>query len=352
MVTPRFHPEVGGIENVVLNLAEGLVKRGHEVKVLTTTSEKEMLGEDVFNDIRIERLRAFSPGNAYTFSSKLGRRVRDIADDYDIIHAHGYHALPALNAYLNRANSRFILSTYYHRYSHNWFRNLLLLPYRAIAKRMVNNANIVICITEAERDLLKIDFEPQDCRVIHVGSEKLKPLNSKKDERNVVIIGRLERYKNIHAGILSISKIEGLMVDIIGTGPETDRLEELVRRKQLVNRVNFHGFLEEPEKNAILSEALCLLTLSDYESFGIVIIEAANFGIDVIASDIPSHREIAEVLEEGVCLVNQNDIDGVADAIRNTIKSEKKNKPRVERFTWDYLVDKYVEAYGDALSSA
>ena len=352
MVTPGFPPDVGGIENVVLRVAEGLINKGHEVRVLTTTKKKKDVGESSYQGISVERLHAFSPGNAYSLSFKLGRRVRKIAKDFDIIHAHGYHAFPALNAYRNRSGVKFVLSTYYHRFSHNWFRNLLLYPYRIITRKMVNKANIVICISEAEKNLLKLDFRPIDCRVIHVGTDVGDSYRSTIKSRNVVMIGRLERYKNVHIGIQAVSEIENISMDIVGNGPEMEFLKDLVGENKIEDRVRFHGFLKDSEKNEKISESICLLTLSDYESFGIVIIEAARSGVTVIASDIPSHREIAEVLEQGVHLVDQTDIEKVKGMIESVMRSENSIiNPRIERFSWDYLVGRYIEAYEAALLS-
>jgi glycosyltransferase involved in cell wall biosynthesis len=352
MVTPRFPPDIGGIENVVLNVAEGLVKRGHEVYVLTTTKDRKGVGISNLNGTMVERVFAFSPGNAYWFSTKLGKRVKKLASDFDIIHAHGYHAFPAINAFFNKKDSKFVLSTYYHRNSHSWFRNLLLAPYRIIARRMVNGSDLVICISEAEKRLLFLDFEPANCSVIHVGTEIDDSEIPDMKRSNVIMVGRLEKYKNFDVGIEAVSKIDDLYMDIIGSGPEIDSLKDLVRLRGVTERVKFHGFLSEMEKNRKLAESMCLLTLSDYESFGIVIIEAARSRVWTIASDIPSHSEIASVLEEGVLLVNNSEVGEIVDSIEAVRMMESIDfRPKTERFGWDYLIDKYIENYSAILSS-
>ena len=131
-----------------------------------------------------------------------------------------------------------------------------------------------------------------------------------------------------------------------------ESLKNMVRERGVGHRFSFHGFLDDSEKNRILSESSCLLTLSDYESFGIVIIEAARSGVSVIASDIPSHNEIADVLEEGVYIVDQSDIEKVSDTVKLVMNTETSNNdPKVERFGWEYLVDKYIDAYEYTLSA-
>jgi len=346
-VCPRFYPEVGGVENVVYNISSRLAKRGHRNHIITTTRDKSLVGiEELFPNLTIERILAFAPGNAYWYSSKVGKRVKDIALDFDIIHGHSYHAFPALQAFSNKKEAGFVLSTYYHGLSHSKFRNFLLGPYKLFTRKMVRGSDAVICISNAEKELLENDFAPRNCRVIHVGTKIPDESKWIIGGKNVVMIGRLERYKNFHHGINAISKIENTNMEIVGTGPERGNLEKLANSLGISNRVTFHGRLEDEQRDRLLKSSLCLLSLSDYESFGIVLIEAIKLGIPAIASDVPSHREIAETLEVGVTLVDQHNPLEISSAIESQLGiHEISDVPKIQRFSWDYLIDEYIGIY-------
>ena len=317
IITRNFPPDIGGIENVVGQLSEEMSLRGNSVYVLSTTNDKKRVGVEKLSDfLRVERIPAFSPKGAYHFPIGLRRRMRQIRGDFDIIHAHGYHSFPGLVAYANRGSTPFVFSCHYHRKSHKFFRNMLLIPYRKIAKRMVNGSDCVFCVSKAEKELVIHDFSPKKCEVLHngVSIEEVDSSIGKRQE-SLVMIGRLERYKNHHIAIESLTKIPTICLDIIGDGPEYSRLEKMVISNGLETRVKFHRGVTEKKKMKILTRSSALLTLSDHESFGLVILEAASVGTSVIASKIPSHEEISAKLETGVTLVNTNSIEEITQAI-------------------------------------
>lgn len=73
-----------------------------------------------------------------------------------------------------------------------------------------------------------------------------------------------------------------------GTGPDTERLKDLTAELGLESRVRFVGPVSEPEKQALLAAATCLVMPSrelpsgDVEGFGIVYLEAAMHAVPSI----------------------------------------------------------------------
>ena len=70
---------------------------------------------------------------------------------------------------------------------------------------------------------------------------------SGKGKKALVMIGRLERYKNHHIAIESLTKIPTICLDIIGDGPEYSRLEKMVISNGLETRVKFHRSYRKEE---------------------------------------------------------------------------------------------------------
>tara|TARA_B100000212_G_scaffold191835_1_gene144651 strand:- start:10783 stop:11862 length:1080 start_codon:yes stop_codon:yes gene_type:complete len=354
LVSHRFDPDVGGIETVVGRQAENLAEKGHEVRVVTTTGDESIIGERNERGIIVNRVSRIAPNNSFFFSPKVGRLVGDLAGEYDIIHAHNYHALPALHAFRNRGRSVFVLTAHYHRTSDNRFRNMLLGPYRKIAKRMVETSDSVICVSESERSLLEGDFAIQEIHVNYNAVEAVKGA-FERVQGAFCIIGRIEKYKKIEQAIISfekaISRIDSeISLHIVGDGPERSRLENMVERRGLVNHVKFYGFVSAKEKDRILSSSSCLLALSSHESFGITVVEAAKQNVPIIASDIPAHRELASLLGEGVSIVDPEDIGSISDKIVRLVSSDF--NPRfnnLEVFTWERNTEKLLEIYDGLL---
>lgn len=354
LVSHRYSPDIGGVEEVVSAQSRILADRGHEVRVVTTSKEVEKIGEFKENGVLVNRFSSFSPNNAYFYSRKIEIFLKAIVGEYDIIHAHNYHAFPALHAYRSRGSKPYVLSAHYHGGSHHAIRNMLLKPYKLVSRKMVEGADSVVCVSQSEMQLLKSDFELSNAHVNHNAIE-LQTDQRDKDKDAICVLGRLEKYKNVDRTIEGIERAirlngKGITLHIIGEGPDRPRLERLVENKGLTERVIFHGFLSKEEKDAIIGSCSIMITMSGYESFGITIIEAANQDLRVIASDIPPHRELAGILGEGVSLVDPSNVGTISKTIIETMKKE--NLPKYEKiseFGWERNVDRLLEIYNKTI---
>ena len=155
-VCPRYSPDIGGVETDVKEISERLVLEGHDVEVITTDPSGKLKKKDMINGVKVTRFKSFAPGNAYYFAPQIYFYLKK--HNYDVIHAHSYHALPALFAALSERKKKFVFSPYYHRGGHTPFRNLLHKPYKFFGKMIFSRADTVICISEYEKGLVESDF--------------------------------------------------------------------------------------------------------------------------------------------------------------------------------------------------
>jgi glycosyltransferase involved in cell wall biosynthesis len=86
-------------------------------------------------------------------------------------------------------------------------------------------------------------------------------------------------------------------LDVIGIGPDEDRLRDLARELGVANRVTFFGF--ESDKGRIrdrLQRCTVFVLPSAHEGLPVALLEAMACGAPVVGSDIPA---IAEVVQQG-----------------------------------------------------
>lgn len=82
----------------------------------------------------------------------------------------------------------------------------------------------------------------------------------------------------------------------------------------------------------IYEASSCLIAASQAEGFGLPLIEAAQYGLPIIARDIPVFREVAQ---NGALYFTGNDADSLARAIKNWLKLKQQNQiPDSKSINW------------------
>jgi glycosyltransferase involved in cell wall biosynthesis len=130
-------------------------------------------------------------------------------------------------------------------------------------------------------------------------------------------------------------------LEIAGKGDDRDRLERLVAKLGLDDRVRFLGYITEREKRDLLRRSWATVLASPKEGWGISNLESAACGTPVVAADSPGIRESVVDGDTGF-LVPGADVAAYAAAMRGLLQSPElvetlgSNARRfAESFTWD-----------------
>lgn len=141
-----------------------------------------------------------------------------------------------------------------------------------------------------------------------------QPIAAKK-QFSICIVGRIcqqKRYDRlVQAARILVDKNCDIHIDVLGTGPEEERIMELVRTSSLESVFTFHGFCTDPYPFIKRSDAFCLS--SDVEGFPTVICEAMALGTPVIATNIVGSRDLLDNNKYGILtdLSPQGFADGI-----------------------------------------
>jgi glycosyltransferase involved in cell wall biosynthesis len=354
-VCPRFLPFVGGVESTVANLSQRLVGAGNEVEVLTTDPLGTLPDIERKGDIVVRRFRSWAPGEAYYFSLGLAGYLRRHAESYDIVHAHSYLALPALHAAMSKNMNRLVFNPYYHARSKSTISNILRGPYRQFWKHFINRVDKVIFVSRAEESLFCSDLEITNDRVIVIPSgvdvgriARAEPYPE--SAKIILYVGRLEKYKNVDLIIRLMPYLSDVFVlRIAGNGPYLPNLAGLIMKLGLQKRVQIHSNLGNEEIARWYATCSVYVTLSRTESFGITLLEARAADKPVVASDIPSHREVADEIH-GISLVDVSspDVRSIAAEIDQASRSSP-GTSNLERFSWDSVTRRTMDVYRNDL---
>jgi len=161
-------------------------------------------------------------------------------------------------------------------------------------------------------------------------------------------LGRIEYKKNTDTLITAFQKFaeEDKEIKLVLAGFAGHGGEKILKRipPELKNRILHIGYVGESEKNVLLRNALCFIFPSRFEGFGIPLLEAMHAGTPIIASDIPSSREVAC---EGALYFNKDSNNGLSDLMKMAAieanclgQIVEKGSEIVKRYTWENCAKK------------
>lgn len=201
-----------------------------------------------------------------------------------------------------------------------------------IARRIIPKADSIRVVSESIKSTLindeylkstapKITVLPVFIDQQNILNESIK-LNLKNKFPNkyiILMVCRLEIEKNISLAIESFEKFnkentESVLI-IAGEGGQKERLELMVNKNNVNDKVNFLGFVDDVY--SLYKTADVLLVTSDYEGYGMNMIEARICNCPVISTDVGVAREI------GATIVSR-DADFIVSALKN---SNQKQQP-------------------------
>lgn len=201
------------------------------------------------------------------------------------------------------------------------------INYALLRGQLARKGDVFLCVSEFIRQrVIELGFPAERTYVHHIGidTESISP-REKKDEKPLVLhVARLVEKKGTEYLIRAFSKIAHVFPEaeliIIGDGPLRMPLEALVRSLNIQRQVHFKGASSHADVMMTMRNAAMLALPSvtansgDAEGLGMVLIEAAAFGVPVIGTQ---HGGIPEAIIDSQTgfIVAERDIDSLAEKI-------------------------------------
>jgi glycosyltransferase involved in cell wall biosynthesis len=362
IATPRYAPDIGGVERHVEALARGLTERGIPVEILTTDPTGRLPRAVSRDGITVRRFPTLAGDGTFFISPRLLRWAWGQGARYRLIHAHSYHTLVPLSCAAGaiRSGIPLVVTPHYHAVGHTPFRALLHGPYRPVAARVLHRAAAVVAVSEAEAGWLRRDFGDLPLHVLPNGVELPRedleaaaPVVRVPDEVTLLAVGRLETYKGVERIVTALPYLPPrTCLTVIGKGPAADVIAATAARLGVADRVRMLGHVPAAELTAWYRSADLFVTLSLEEAFGMTVLEAAAAGAPVLASGIPAHREARGYVTEGrIALV---DVDATGEPLARAIeaaltmgRSDDRTGWRLP--TWEAMTDGVAAVYAEVL---
>ena len=122
------------------------------------------------------------------------------------------------------------------------------------------------------------------------------------DKKHLLYIGDLSVRKNVLKVLKIVNSLvrmrSDIMLDVVGDGEERNELERYVQDNNLIRFVMFHGFKQKHEIPKFLGQSKCFLFQTDFDIWGLVLVEAMAAGLPCIAS--VHAGSTSDLIEDGV----------------------------------------------------
>lgn len=232
-------------------------------------------------------------------------------------------------------------------------------------RQMLREADHIIAISECtKRDILHYaDIDEQRISIVYqsfaprfsagVGEDLLSQVRSiyQLPQRYILNVGSIETRKNVLQAVQTLPLLsDDITIVIVGRHtPYTDRVLRYAHEHHLEQRVRvLHGVPDE-HLPVLYAMAEAFVYPSVYEGFGIPVIEAISCGLPVVACT-------GSCLEEAggpdSLYVEPGDVEGMADAIRHSLKGATDREQRIanskkyiRRFSGCNVADQVANIY-------
>jgi glycosyltransferase involved in cell wall biosynthesis len=176
----------------------------------------------------------------------------------------------------------------------------------------------------------------------------------------VLFVGRLVERKGVRYLIEALAQLPApqARLVIVGDGPERPRLEARARELGVADRVDFRGRVGDEDLRRAYQQASAFVlpaildARGDTEGLGVVLLEAMNYGVPVIASRIGGIVDIVMDQQSGV-LVPPADAAALARALQQLLADpararalgETGRRRLAEHFSWDAILARIEAVY-------
>jgi len=307
MVTPRYFPYIGGTETHVYEVGRRLAGKGVDVTLLTTTpytSSTSLPRDEMIEGMHVIRIRAWPSQRDYYIAPEIYAIIEH--GEWDLVHCQGCHTFVPPLAMLAAKKAQIPYIVTFHSGGHSSsFRTSIRGVQWQLLRPLFAGAAKLIGVSHFEVDHFRkvLRLPTQQFTVIPNGATllSLAHCSSRTATQSLIVsIGRLERYKGHQHMITALPKIReqrpGAHLLIVGSGPYEAALHQLAQKVGVAEHVEIRSVpaSDRQQMAEILSQAMLVALLSEYEAHPIAVIEALALRRPVLVANTSGLRELAE----------------------------------------------------------
>ncbi|MGK2867410.1 MAG: glycosyltransferase family 4 protein [Mycobacterium sp.] len=358
MVCPYSFDVHGGVQAHVLQLAEVLTARGHEVSVLAPASVDA--GTDL-PDYVVSGGRAVPiPYNGSVARLRFGpathRKVKKwiIGGQFDVLHLHEPNA-PSVSMLALMIAEGPIVATFHTSTTKSLTLSVFQGILRPLNEKIVGRIAVSDLARRWQMEALGSDAVEIPNGVTISDFSSAPALDGyPREGRSVLFLGRFDEPRKGMDVLLAalprlVAEFPDVEVLVVGRGDEEDLADEA---GEYAANLRFLGAVDDATKaSALRSVDIYCAPNTGGESFGIVLVEAMAAGTAVVASDLDAFRRVLDNGEAGR-LVPVGDSDALATSLIELLGDDEARlkyvaaaSEAVRRYDWSVVAGEIMRVY-------
>lgn len=360
-VVRQYHPSVGGMEEVVQNIARQQRERhGHIPYIVTLdrlfrNTNMRLEAQAELHGIAITRLPYYG-SSRYPLCPSVLQHVRDA----DVIHVHGIDFFFDYLAAAWPLHRRPMVASTHGGFFHTGFASAFKKIYFNTVTRASSRAYArVIATSHNDGDIFGKIVKTPKLTVIEngVNVEKYSGKSATQLTPTLIYFGRWSENKGLLETIAFfrhlLSRQPGWKLIIAGREYDHTRhsLAAELEKYGLIGQVQLVPNPTDQALTDLIGQASYFICLSRHEGFGIAPIEAMSAGLTPLLSDIPPFRNLIEQSGVGVLCKEgtENSVSGLLALHEQGpyayVQRGEIAKTFAVRYGWQHIADKYADIY-------
>lgn len=361
-VNKFYYPEVGGIEHVVQNIAEGL-PNPYQTHVLAARP-KGLGGSERHNSVDVKKASSLGVTMSVPLAPTFPLQLRSEARNADIVHHHLPNPLSTVSQLTVGTGDSTVIATYHSDIVRQATAHKV---YRPVLERFLDRVDRILVTSERILDYSAI-LEPykDKCSIVPlsvdldaIDAENPPEFNIDTTGPVVLFVGRLNYYKGVEYLVDAMDDIEATLL-VAGDGERRSALKQRAREREVDDQIQFLGYVSDTKLASAYRAAdlFVLPSVEPSEAFGIVQLEAMARELPVVNTSLPTGVPWVSQDGETGLTVPPRDATALAEAINTLLEDDERRRrygeqarKRVERlFTRKTMLKKIQVIYDQTAS--
>jgi len=358
----EFPPLGGGAAPVTRDLAIALAKKGHTVSVVTMGFDGLSSYETLDYGVQLFRIHCLRKSKSscspieqlsYLISLRSFMKKHHSLSEYDVCHTHFVFPTGEGAQWISKKYGiPYIITAHGSDVEGHNSKTTMRIMHRVLRaswRGIVRKSNGVVSPSMYLLKRMEGNYPKGSYVFIPNGIDYhlYKNLCSVPKKKQILVMGRLQRFKNVQTILTAISMIRetGWNVVVLGDGPYRDELVELSMSWGLQKIVKFTGWIDNksPEQLRYIAESSIYVSASEFENCPMSVVETSVAGCYPILSDIPAHRQL---LSDDSYFFETHDVDDLYNKIMIAMQKYEEGLlmesiPDMKRYSWDSIVNEY-----------